>query len=278
LRRIAAAAVAAVTLTGTVPSVPASPRLGSDPEGSDPFHLTRARAKPGEAFFYAKHEPELRYRFRSDGPADVRVEVVKGRGGKVVRRWTERGLLPGERHERTWNGLNKKGRVVPDGKYSFRLAPAGEKTRRVESIVFHTHRFPIPGSHSYREGEGEFGAARPGRIHEGKDVWAPCGARLLAARGGRVARTGYDPRLYGHFAVIDGRGTKADLFYVHLAGPPSAREGERVRTGERIGRIGRSGNAQSVGCMLHLEIWPSGFHKGNPTNPEPHLRAWDKHS
>jgi murein DD-endopeptidase MepM/ murein hydrolase activator NlpD len=269
LRRALAAGAAAVALTGTVPSVPAQ-------DGD--FQLTRARAKPAKAFFYAKHAPELRYRFSSEGPADVRIEVVKGRGGKVVRRWTARDLLPGERHERSWNGLNEKGNVVPDGNYSFRLAPLGEKTRRAESIAFHSHRFPVPGSHSYREGEGEFGAPRPGRIHQGKDVWAPCGARLLAARGGRVARTGFDPRLYGHFAVIDGRGTGADLFYVHLAGPPSAREGERVRTGERIGSIGRSGNAQSVGCMLHLEIWPSGFRRGSPTDPEPHLRAWDKYS
>jgi murein DD-endopeptidase MepM/ murein hydrolase activator NlpD len=158
------------------------------------------------------------------------------------------------------------------------LEHQGQRTRRVEGISFHGHRFPVPGRHSYREGEGEFGAPRPGRVHQGKDVWAPCGARLLAARGGRLARAGYDPRLYGHFAVIDGRGTSADLFYVHLSGPPTAREGERVRTGERIGRIGRSGNAQSVGCMLHLEIWPRGFRRGNPVDPEPQLRAWDSWS
>jgi murein DD-endopeptidase MepM/ murein hydrolase activator NlpD len=264
LRRLPAVA-AAITL-GIVPSVPAQ---------DDGFALQRARAKPHAAFFYAKHEAELRYRFRADGPTDVRVEVVKGKAGKVVRRWDERDAAPGERHERSWNGLNDKGKVVPDGNYSFRLAPAGEKTRRVETIGFHAHRFPIPGGHSYREGEGEFGAARPGRIHQGKDVWAHCGARLLAARGGRVARTGYDPRLYGHFVVIDGRGTSTDLFYVHLAGSPSAHDGERVQNGERIGSIGRSGNAQSVGCMLHLEVWPHGFRRGSPIDPEPLLRAWD---
>ena len=258
-RGFATAALAALAL--------AAPAQGSDPEGSDPegtgpdpattFELQRARAKPGHAYFDAKHEPELRYRFRAAAPLDLRLEVVKGRSGKVVRRWNERG------------------RVVPDGSYSFRLAPAGERTRRVETVTFHTHRFPVPGKHSYREGEGEFGAPRPGRIHQGKDVWAPCGARILAARGGRVARRGFDPRLYGHFVVVDGRGTSADLFYVHLAGPSPAAEGERVRTGERIGSIGRSGNAQSVGCMLHLEIWPHGFRRGGPIDPEPHLRAWD---
>ena len=242
------------------------------------FDLQRARAKPRAAFFYAKHDPELRYRFRAEGPLDVTVEVVKGRAGKVVRRWTERAAAPGERHERAWNGLNAKGRVVPDGNYSFRLAPAGEPTRRVAGVEFHQHRFPVPGRHGYREGEGEFGAPRPGRIHQGKDVWAPCGGRVLAARGGRVVRRGYDPRLYGHFLVVDARGTGADHFYVHLAAPSPAVVGQRVRTGERIGSIGRSGNAQSVGCMLHFELWPQGFRRGSPADPEPLLRAWDEWS
>ena len=262
--------MAAVAALAALPAL--APARGDD---SGSFHLTRARAKPAGAFFDARHESELRYRFRAGGPTDVRVDVVKGRAGKVVRSWVEREVLPGERHERAWNGLNDKGNVVPDGNFSFRVAPAGEKTRLADTIAFHTHRFPIPGSHRYREGEGEFGAARPGRIHQGKDVWAPCGARLLAARGGRVARAGYDPRLYGHFAVIDGRGTSTDLFYVHMAGPAAADEGDRIRNGERIGRVGRSGNAQSVGCMLHLEVWPDGFRRGNPQDPEPLLRAWD---
>lgn len=281
MRRLAVAAVATVVLAfpsaapaqGSVPSVPEP-----EPDPAASFELQRARAKPSAAFFYAKHEPELRYRFRAAGPLDLRLEVVKGRSGKVVRRWLEPAAAPGERHERSWNGLNERGRVVPDGNYSFRLAPAGERTHRVDSIVFHAHRFPIPGSHSYREGEGEFGAPRPGRIHEGKDVWAACGSRIVAARGGRVARNGYDSRLYGHYLVIDARGTAADHFYVHLAAPSPAGEGERVHTGERIGAVGRSGNAESVGCMLHLEIWPQGFRKGRPIDPEPHLRAWDSWS
>jgi murein DD-endopeptidase MepM/ murein hydrolase activator NlpD len=281
LRSLAAAAALAVTLLGSLTSVPAgssSVPLGSDPTGTGRFEVTRARAKPGLAFFDAKREPELRYRFRADGPTDLRVEIVKGRDGNPVRRWIVRSAAPGQRQERSWNGLNERGRAVPDGRYTFRVGPTGRKPKAADSIVLHGHRFPIPGRHSYREGEGEFGAPRPGRVHQGKDVWANCGSRLVAARGGRVARRGYDPRLYGHFLVIDARGMSADHFYVHLAAPSPARDGERVRTGERIGSVGRSGNAQSVGCMLHLEIWRRGFRRGNPTDPEPHLRAWDRWS
>lgn len=271
MKRIAVFGAAAALAIAA--AAPGTAQMPSDPAQS--FELQRARAKPAKAFFDAPHEAELRYRFRAAGPLDVRVEVVKGRSGKVVRSWIEFDAAPGVRHERAWNGLDGRGRVLPDGNYSFRLAPAGEPTRRVETITLHGHRFPVPGNHSYREGEGEFGAPRPGRIHQGKDVWAPCGSRLIAARGGRVARRGFDPRLYGHFLVIDARSSSADHFYVHLAAPSTAGAGERVRTGERIGSVGRSGNAESVGCMLHLEIWPSGFRRGSPTDPEPHLRAWD---
>jgi murein DD-endopeptidase MepM/ murein hydrolase activator NlpD len=277
LRTVTAAAVLASMIGLAMPARGSDP--GSDtsvPAGS--FELTRARVKPGLAFFDAKRAPELRYRFRADAPVDLRVQIVKGRGGNPVRRWVTRSAAPGERHERSWNGLNERGRAVPDGRYTFRVGPAGRKPEVAASVELRGHRFPIPGRHSYREGEGEFGAARPGRIHQGKDVWASCGSRLVAARGGRVARRGYDPRLYGHFLVIDARETRADHFYVHLAARSPARESERVRTGERIGSVGRSGNAQSVGCMLHLEIWPRGFRRGSPTDPEPHLSAWDRWS
>jgi murein DD-endopeptidase MepM/ murein hydrolase activator NlpD len=97
----------------------------------------------------------------------------------------------------------------------------------------------------------------------------------VAARAGRVQDAGYDPRLYGHWVVIDGIGTDVDLFYVHLLRPAVVRRGQRVGAGRPIGRVGASGNAASVGCQLHLEMWPRGFRRGRPVDPEPYLRRWD---
>ncbi len=48
-----------------------------------------------------------------------------------------------------------------------------------------------------------------------------------------------------------------------------------MRTGELLGLVGATGNAEDVGCMLHLEMWPAGFRDGAPTDPEPFLRTWD---
>jgi murein DD-endopeptidase MepM/ murein hydrolase activator NlpD len=45
----------------------------------------------------------------------------------------------------------------------------------------------------------------------------------------------------------------------------------RGDTGERVGAVGETGNAISVGCHLHFEIHV----RGGPIDPEPALRRWD---
>ena len=100
-----------------------------------------------------------------------------------------------------------------------------------------------------------FGAPRNGgRIHEGYDVNAACGTPLVAARGGRVRQEPYDPVLYGNLVIIRGRRTHRDYWYAHLRTTPRVAKGDRVRTGQRLGEIGATGNAASVGCHLHFEV------------------------
>jgi murein DD-endopeptidase MepM/ murein hydrolase activator NlpD len=50
----------------------------------------------------------------------------------------------------------------------------------------------------------------------------------------------------------------------------AAAAGDRVRTGERIGSIGATGNARTTGCHLHFEIRS----RGVPIDPAPELHAW----
>jgi Peptidase family M23 len=110
---------------------------------------------------------------------------------------------------------------------------------------------------------------------------SPGPRRVLSLRdaGRRRARRpragGSDPVLYGNWIVIDASGTRTDYRYAHFLHPASVREGERVRTGDEVGRIGRTGNARSVGCMLHFEVWPHGWNRGAPVDPLPILKRWD---
>jgi len=48
---------------------------------------------------------------------------------------------------------------------------------------------------------------------------------------------------------------------------------ERVFTGERVGAVGKTCNAISVGCHLHFEIHV----RGRPIDPEPSLRLWERY-
>lgn len=143
-------------------------------------------------------------------------------------------------------------------------------------VELRDHAFPVAGPHSYGD---RFGEPRSGgRVHEGQDVPAPCGTPLRAARGGEVQARGYSAALYGHWVLIDGRSTRRDYFYSHLTSPTPLADGDRVRTAERIGAVGKSGNARYEFCQLHFELWPRGYRRGDPVDPLPALRAWDRFS
>jgi murein DD-endopeptidase MepM/ murein hydrolase activator NlpD len=65
---------------------------------------------------------------------------------------------------------------------------------------------------------------------------------------------------------------------MHMARPSRFKEGDVVRTGERIGEVGETGSAS--GCHLHFEMWssPGWYEGGNFMDPMPHLRSWDAYS
>jgi murein DD-endopeptidase MepM/ murein hydrolase activator NlpD len=190
------------------------------------------------------------------------VEIVRRSPRRVVRSYVR-----SEPFDLRWGGLTDAGRVAPKGRYAVRL-----NGRLVGVFAFHGHIYPIRGPHYDRGGIGVFGAPRnAGRTHEGYDVMAPCGTPLVAARGGRVRKSTYDPVLYGNLVIIRGRHTHRDYWYAHLARTPRVAKGDRVRTGQRLGEIGATGNAASVGCHLHFELHAH----GHPVDPAPHLHAWD---
>jgi murein DD-endopeptidase MepM/ murein hydrolase activator NlpD len=122
---------------------------------------------------------------------------------------------------------------------------------------------------------GEYHAPRSGgRIHEGFDITAGCGTRLVAVRNGKVLQRGFDPVLYGNFLLVHGEGEKRSYFYAHLSRPAIVRRGQSVIEGERVGAVGETGNAAGTGCHLHFEIHARGL----AIDPEPALRRWDRYS
>lgn len=152
---------------------------------------------------------------------------------------------------------------------------ASQASARDGGTSYYGHVFPVQASHGVRGAIGEYHAPRSGgRIHEGFDITAACEAKLVAVRNGRVLRRGYDPVLYGNYLLIHGEGERRSYFYSHLAGPATARRGQRVLEGERVGAVGETGNAAGTGCHLHFEIHV----RGVPVDPAPALRRWDRYS
>jgi murein DD-endopeptidase MepM/ murein hydrolase activator NlpD len=134
--------------------------------------------------------------------------------------------------------------------------------------------FPIRGPHGYGEAIARFGGARH---HQGQDVFAACGTPLWAARGGVVKFKQYQSRA-GNYLIIDGQRTGTDYGYMHMRSPALVNPGDRVRTGQLIGYVGRTGDATA--CHLHFEMWtaPGWYDGGHPFDPLPSLLAWDKMS
>lgn len=254
--------------------VPASSATAK-PTGAG-FHLRSAKAHPGTVYFDGKHPATVRFSFDANRRLDLVIRVVRTSDGKAVRRIVRHGLAPGKVHRVQWDGRRGDRGVPADGKYQFRIGPAGHKGATAGTFEFHDHVFPVQGPHTYGD---RFGDPRSGgRVHQGQDLPAGCGTKLVAARGGTVARTGYSDALYGYYVLIDGLATDHDYFYAHMEAPTPLSEGDRVRTGEEIGRVGKTGNARNEFCQLHFELWPHGYHEGSPIDPLPFLQAWDAFS
>ncbi len=237
------------------------------------FELRKSSASPEKAFYYSRRDARLTYSFGGE-TTDVRILVAKKSTDRVVRTIVQHDREPFVEHTVTWNGRTNNGNTAGNGKYRFKVgARSGSAVDSGPNAVFgyYNHKFPLRAPHSYGDGIGA------GRGHQGQDVFASCGSRLVAARGGRVQWKQYHSAA-GYYLVIDGKGNGRDYAYMHMLRKGRPSEGSRVRTGERIGFVSDTGNAS--GCHLHFEIWspPGWYEGGHPTNPTDDLKAWDSWS
>jgi murein DD-endopeptidase MepM/ murein hydrolase activator NlpD len=249
------------TAPGTAPGVPRVPS----------FALLDARVSPQKAYF-AGRPIETTFVVDSLAPIALRVDVVREATRRPVLSFALPVAAPRSPQRVEWDGRTVAGDVAPNGRYRMRVSAPDGTARNAGSVDLRSHVYPIRGRHADRGPAGAFGVVRNGgRTHEGFDVDAPCGTPVVAARGGVVTRAGYDPVLYGNIVIIRGERTRRDYWYSHLLGTTRLKVGDRVTTGRRIGSIGATGNARTIGCHLHFEIRS----KGKPIDPAPELQRWD---
>ncbi len=249
-----------------------------------PLHRVDAQVSPNKVL-YGSRSATLSYVVRSGQPSNnLRIDVVSP-GGQVVQSFLPTGVAPNTTQSVAWNGSGLDGRPVADGWYAFRLSTTdGQLVARAKSsdagnlgVGVFSFVFPVRGTHNFGSSGARFGAGRDGHTHQGQDVMAPCGTKMVAARGGKVQYSGYQGTA-GNYLVIDQKGSGEDNFYAHLLAPSPLKVGDRVGTGQYIGNVGETGNAE--GCHLHFEVWaaPGWYEGGQPYDPLPLLQAWDKYS
>jgi murein DD-endopeptidase MepM/ murein hydrolase activator NlpD len=262
------------------PNPQLSPAPGPSAPGAPAIETGTSRTR---AFIGARRAVAFSYRVASSAPANVTLELVRASDGLVVKTWPAGPVQPGEVRTVAWSGTLNGASAAP-GRYSFRLTAQGsdgQVARSAQAQDFqrdafdlYDHVFPVRGRHDFGGPGARFGTGRAGHSHQGHDVFARCGTRMVAARGGRVQYSGYHGAA-GYYVVIDGEGTSVDYAFMHLSEPSPFRAGDRVYTGQRIGSVGESGNAR--GCHLHFELWsgPGWYQGGRPFDPLPSLQAWD---
>jgi len=101
-------------------------------------------------------------------------------------------------------------------------------------------------------GEGHFGAKRKnGRRHTGLDILAPVGTPVRASKSGWAVRK-LDEDGYGNYVIVYHKGDFATL-YAHLK-ETKIKWAKKVRQGDVVGWVGRSGNARYRGIKPHLHF------------------------
>ncbi|MCL4425650.1 MAG: M23 family metallopeptidase [Firmicutes bacterium] len=107
-------------------------------------------------------------------------------------------------------------------------------------------------------------ATKQEKLHEGLDIEAPQGTSIKAALSGSVLLV-RDNEFYGRTVILD-HGNGLQTLYAHCA-EILVREKEKVRQGDVIARVGKTGNATSF--HLHFEVREG----GKSIDPRPLLPA-----
>lgn len=116
-----------------------------------------------------------------------------------------------------------------------------------------------------------WGAARSqGRSHEGIDIMAPRGTKVLSSTDGLVTSLKGN-NLGGTVVWIMGP-SGAYHYYAHLdKHKRGLKEGDYVKKGTLIGYVGNTGNARHTAPHLHYGLYLDGKGRG-AVNPYPYLR------
>ena len=246
--------------------------------GAQRLRISSAKANPERIFLGSRRRAAFRFDLSGEQARKLLIKVVKVSNGAVQKRFRLGRVQPGERQRVAWDGkLGGRKGFTSQGEHAFRVFSEGERAAvsrdsATQRFDFYGHRFPLLGRHTYGDG---FGA---GRGHQGVDVFADCGARIVAARGGRVQTNAYQSSA-GYYVVIDGRGTGRDYVYMHMkrgAAPARGLVGEDG--GDDRDRVATPATRAAATCTSSSGPSPAGTRAAARRRPTRQLKRWDRWS
>ena len=134
---------------------------------------------------------------------------------------------------------------------------------------------PVPGIKPDQLVDTFTAARAGGRRHDAIDIMAAEGTPVIAATDGAVEKLFTSAR-GGLTIYVRSPDQKWTYYYAHLQGyAPGLAEGQQVKRGQVIGRVGHTGDASPSGPHLHFAInqMAAGdrWWNGEPINPYPLL-------
>ncbi|MDH6630453.1 murein DD-endopeptidase MepM/ murein hydrolase activator NlpD [Streptomyces sp. LBL] len=133
-----------------------------------------------------------------------------------------------------------------------------EKKAEAERLAELAQQFALPTSSYTLTGTfGQAGSMWSSGYHTGLDFAAPTGTLIKAIHSGTITEAGWAGS-YGYRTILkldDG----TELWFAHQSSI-SVSVGQKVNTGDVIGRVGATGNV--TGAHLHLEVHPGGAATG----------------
>jgi len=137
---------------------------------------------------------------------------------------------------------------------------------------------PVAGVRAARLADTFAQARAQGRPHDAIDIMAPRGTAVIAAADGTVEKLFFSRGGGGITAYVRSPDRQWSYYYAHLDGyAPGLAEGQHIRRGDPIGRVGSTGNANPAGPHLHFAIHLMGpadrWWQGRAVNPYPLLAA-----
>ncbi len=262
--------------------------VGSKRDLGDPggqLTILDASVSPRKSYRYGRKKPTLDFVITGgEERNDLRFDIVSA-DRTVVASIYRKSVPTNSVESVTWNGRATDKRPVKSGRYRFVIRRADGTQAELASrllresegsplrVSVYGYKFPVRGPHQYWDGIGA------GRGHQGLDIGADCGTRIVAARGGRVYWNDYQASGAGYYVVINVAGTGGKSHaYMHLTKRSPLKQGQFVYTGQKIGTVGLTG--RTTGCHLHFELWskPGWYQGGTFLDPTRPMKYWDSYS